>query len=244
MKITDRVYWVGSGCVGLSARGDCHVYAVRGDNTLALIDSGMAEDPALILRNMEADGLDVRKLRYVLLTHAHPDHAGGCHALQKQPGVQIVCSKYESRVLKEGPVDFYDLEGSAESLRPWRAQPRCEADIIVEDGDTIDLGGVRFEVIATPGHTAGSVCYLCEIGGQRLLFSGDTIFYKGFISLLSSPPSDLALYRQGIAKLSDRRVDGLFPGHLMWVLKNGQSYIDIAEKHFYNLQRPELKPFS
>ena len=244
MKITDRISWVGSGCVGLSARGDCHVYAVRGDDSIALIDCGMAGDPALILRNMEGDGLDIRKLRYVLLTHAHPDHAGGCPALQRQYGAKIVCSEYESRVLRQGPVDFFHLEASDEALRPWRQQPKCEPDIIVGDGDTIDLGGVRFEVIVTPGHTGGSVCYLTEIGGQRMLFSGDTIFYKGFISLLSPPFSDLALYRQGIAKLTGKRVDGLFPGHLMWVLKEGQSYIDIAAKKFYNLQRPELKPFS
>ena len=244
MKIVDRVYWVGSGCVGLSARGDCHVYAVRGDGAIALVDSGMAADPALILRNMESDGLDINKLRYVLLTHAHPDHAGGCAVLQAQYGVKIVCSEYESQVMRQGPVDFFHLEGSEEVIWPWRDQPRCEPDIIIGDGDTINLDGVKFEAISTPGHTGGSVCYQTEIGGQRMLFSGDTIFYKGFISELCPPFSDLALYKQGIAKLSGRKIDALFPGHLMWVLKDGQQYIDIAVESFRNLQHPAIKPFS
>ena len=44
---------------------------------------------------------------------------------------------------------------------------------LVEDGDTLDIAGVRFQVLHTPGHTAGGVCYLCEEAG--VIFTGDTV---------------------------------------------------------------------
>ncbi|MDR1117403.1 MAG: MBL fold metallo-hydrolase [Oscillospiraceae bacterium] len=244
MKLTDRIYWVGSGCVGLSAEGDCHVYAVEGDDAIALIDCGMARDPELILRNLKNDGMDLDKLKYVLLTHAHPDHAGGCLALQKERGLKIVCSDYEGRMLRQGAVDFFKHENTGMVAWMEREMPKCEPDIIVGDDDEIDLGGVKLRVIVTPGHTGGSVCYLTEIGGQQMLFSGDTIFYKGFISVLPAPFSDLTLYKPGLLKLRDLRVDGLFPSHLMFVLKQGQSYIDKANTEFSNSRTPERKPFS
>ena len=55
MRITDRIYWVGSGCVGISAPGDCHTYLIEGDDALALVDCGMSADPRAILEEIRRD---------------------------------------------------------------------------------------------------------------------------------------------------------------------------------------------
>ena len=52
-------------------------------------------------------------------------------------------------------------------------QNNVDADIIVKDGDEITLGEIKIKVMATPGHTSGSVCYIAE----NCIFSGDTLFY-------------------------------------------------------------------
>jgi glyoxylase-like metal-dependent hydrolase (beta-lactamase superfamily II) len=183
-------------------------------------------------------------LKYVLLTHAHPDHAGACTYLQDRYGAKIACSEYEGRVLRQGACEFFQLDGSEEAVGQWRDMPKCEPDYIIKDGELIDLGDIRIEAILTPGHTAGSVSYMTDISGKRGLFSGDTVFYKGFISLLSPPFSSYDLYRQGLEKLADKHVDGLFPSHLLWVLEGGQEHIDTARRSFLNYQLPKIKPFS
>ena len=76
------------------------------------------------------------------------------------------------------------------------------------------------------------------------LFSGDTVFYRGFISLLSTPLNDLQNYSKGLQKLDGLAVDGLYPGHLLWVINGGQQYIDIANAAFKSGRLPTPKPFS
>src|SRR5690349_21076539 len=82
MRLTDEVYLVGGGPVkdfGLSNEPDCHVYLIDGGDELALVDCGMAEGDSLerILSNVQRDELDPARIRTLILTHYHMDHAGG-----------------------------------------------------------------------------------------------------------------------------------------------------------------------
>lgn len=245
MKLTDRIFWVGSGAVGLSAEGDCHTYAAAGEESLALIDCGMHPEPSAILENIERDGLSLSKLRYCFLTHAHYDHDGGCQALRRR-GVQIAGHPLADSVLRSGAARVYDLRGAGDWLHCWENVPVSQLDILLRDGESFDLGGVTLTALYTPGHSPDSVCYLLEerATGRRDLFSGDTVFYKGFISVLSPALNDLAHYPLGIHKLAGLGAEGLFPGHLMWVLRGGQQYVEIADRAFGACQMPIQKPFS
>ena len=78
MQLTERVYLCGSGALGLSAKGDCHTYAIRDQQDLAMVDCGMMENPEAIIANLKKDGLDPARVKFILLTHAHFDHIGGC----------------------------------------------------------------------------------------------------------------------------------------------------------------------
>ena len=95
MKLTDRIYLVGSGAFGfdLTHNLDCHVYLVNGGDELAIVDSGIGLAVEETLRNVEAEGFSIDKIKYLLLTHVHADHAGGAARMKQLLGCDVLVSK-------------------------------------------------------------------------------------------------------------------------------------------------------
>lgn len=244
MKITDEIYLCASGAFGLTPSGDCHCYVLNGTSELAMIDCGLQINPDSILKQMESDGLDPKKLRKVLLTHTHPDHANGCKWLKDNLGVEIWASSFEAQALEKGLLHVLGFHCVPQGYEPFDQIPRVKADHIVEDNEWFQVGQLTLQAILTPGHTAGSTCYWMDTPNGRHLFCGDEVFYHGFISVLSPPLSSYEQYLLGLSRLRNCEVDGLFPSHLMWTLKNGQKHIHKALWDLETGQRPNLKPFS
>ena len=120
------------------------------------------------------------KIEYVLLTHGHFDHIAGCPAL------------------------------AAKGVKIGAASPEFPVSFTFEDGDALSLCGMEISVIATPGHTAGGVCFL---SGENL-FTGDILFFES-VGRTDFPTGNAAqLVRSIKEKLftlsGDRRI---FPGH-------------------------------
>ncbi len=104
-------------------------------------------------------------IKYILLTHGHFDHICGVKAVKELTGAQVVISKEDEPM----------LSSSKESLAAFcgACHNNTSADIIVSDGDVLTLGNTIINVISTPGHTKGGLCYICD--GN--IFSGDTLFF-------------------------------------------------------------------
>lgn len=244
MKITEHIYLVGSGAYGLSHPGDCQVWLIttgtKGAERLALVDTGTGDDTAVILENVRREGFDPRNIEYVLLTHAHRDHAGGCAALKKElPAVKIVTSKVEADLLETGTARELGLNllGYADNERDT-ALPPCAVDTVLSDGQLLRFGDVTVRAVVVPGHNPGCVCYLAEVDSRRALFSGDTVNCGGYISVGNWPGSDLNAYEKHIGKLSGLGVDALFPSHHLFTLSGGQEHIDKAVQSFDGLWPP------
>ena len=79
MRLTPRLYLAGSGEVGLSDPNDCHIYLLDGGGEYALFDAGCGTERSIagILGTMARERLDPARLRTVILTHHHFDHAAG-----------------------------------------------------------------------------------------------------------------------------------------------------------------------
>jgi len=217
MRLTPRLYLVGSGEVGLSDPNDCHIYLLDGGDEYTLIDAGCGTERSIagILSNMEREGLDPARLRTVILTHSHFDHAGGANHFRAAYGCRVVAPVGERHF----------IEGHAD---PAQA---CVVDQAVEDGDTVRVGELTLTARCVPGHSEATTGYLVDTPEGRLFFAGDIVFINGIIGLINYRGSDLTQYRQNIGRLANLGIDALLPGHLLFTLGNGQRHIDLAIKH-------------
>lgn len=147
----------------------------------------VAIDPAQprILTEAKERGLSVEA---VLLTHGHFDHIGGCGALFRA-GARIGCHKDEAR-LASGEDNLASTLGGGIKIEPFTI------DFTFTDGQELSLCDLPVRVIATPGHTAGSACFL--IGDT--LFTGDTLFECGY-GRCDLPTGSYASMEQSLQKL-------------------------------------------
>ncbi|MGN1442476.1 MAG: MBL fold metallo-hydrolase [Acutalibacteraceae bacterium] len=141
-------------------RANCYIVTIPETDSALVIDPGEYSQK---LRDRLRE-LGIQKLEYILLTHGHFDHITGASALQSEFGGKIIIhSSDESFLSDENKSLSYLLR---EPFKP------IKADVVVSDSDFLDFGSENIEVIHTPGHTPGSICY--KIGDN--LFSGDTLF--------------------------------------------------------------------
>lgn len=127
------------------------------DKTCVVVDPGQPR----ILSECEKRGLTPE---YALLTHCHYDHIGGCGALWNV-GCRIICGEDEKDLIfsDDNRAIFHGIE-----------IPHFEIYSTVKDGQELELCGIKFRVLSTPGHTRGGVCYIAG----NTIFSGDTLFYE------------------------------------------------------------------
>ncbi len=136
-------------------------------------------DPGIYLPVLEEEIKD-KNIKYILLTHGHFDHVWGVKELKEKTGAKVVISRKDSACLGDCEHNLCHEVGIKMN--------ECRADILVSDKDKLSLGDEEIEVLATPGHTDGSVCYLCK--KSRIMISGDTLFCRtcGRTDMLGGDP--------------------------------------------------------
>ncbi|MBE6817639.1 MAG: MBL fold metallo-hydrolase [Ruminococcaceae bacterium] len=135
---------------------------------------------------------------YLLITHGHYDHAADIESfLHHFPKVKVVISQSDYNNIEQGRNVFCQKESFP------------EPDILVDDADTLPFLQSIIQVIATPGHTSGSVCYLFG----DALFCGDTVF-DGSIGRTDMATGSFFEIMKSVAKIATLGDYALYPGHM------------------------------
>ncbi len=123
------------------------------------------------------------RIRWIVCTHTHPDHAPGAAPLKERTGAEVLA--YESR-------DALTVDGE------------------LRDGDKIESTEFRLTAVHTPGHASNHLCYLLD--SERLLFSGDHIM-QGSTVVIAPPDGDMAAYLASLERVRGLRLRAIAPGH-------------------------------
>lgn len=173
---------------------NCYIAGQNGE--CVVIDPGIPAQTIAdeVLRNS-------LKVKYIFLTHAHIDHIVSMEELKKKTGALTVIHSKDAPSLGNQYLNGALLFGKNTVF--------SEADIMTEDGDRFNAGGLDFKIIHTPGHTPGSMCILVE----NILFTGDTLFYMsvGNTELGNGDAGMLETSLRKLALLDDNVT--VYPGH-------------------------------
>lgn len=205
--IADNLYYVGNNW--------CSSHLIDTGEGLILLDTPCASGLAGLVNNIWELGFCPADLKYIIVSHAHTDHFGAVRALVHMSKAKTFLGTMDARDMRENP------ERMAAMNADFGSYEECfEPDVVLADGDVVELGNTRIRCVLTPGHTVGVMSHFwtMEHEGKELrvgIYGG-----AGFISL-----SDAALKRNGqplslqtkfwesIEKVWDEEVDVMLGNH-------------------------------
>ena len=176
---------------------NCYILSSNAGNC-AVIDPGYNAD--LILRAVKEGGYTVK---YILLTHGHPDHISAVNDVVSATGAKVAIHELDASMLDN---TFKD-SGVLSKLR----HPTVYANILFEDGATFDIDELTVKAMHTPGHTPGSCMLFCG----DVIFSGDTLF-AGCVGRTDLTGGNTRIMRESLKKIAAIEGDyRVLPGHDM-----------------------------
>ncbi|KFB69035.1 MBL fold metallo-hydrolase [Candidatus Accumulibacter vicinus] len=200
LAITPEISQVGG--PGLTHGNDAAVYLVHFGEHAALIDAGCGRATDRLLQNIEAAGVVPEQIRHLLLTHCHYDHSGGAAGLRRRFGWPVALHALEAPYLESGD--------DRVSAAAWYGEhlAACPVDVRLADGERFFLGQRSLQALHLPGHSPGSVAYLVESDGRRVVFAQDV--HGPLHPDLLSKRND---YQASLRKLLALEADILCEGH-------------------------------
>lgn len=185
-------------------------YLIHTSAGAILIDAPMAENVVRIEYAVRARGVKMREIKYLLLSHAHFDHAGGLAGIKRLTGAKLVVGARDARAVSTGIPPGETSYGVIKF-------PAAKVDIVARDGSKVMLGGVTLTAISTPGHTPGCTSWKMRIveKGKPLdvLFACSVTVAGNKLVGNKRYPGIVSDFRQTFAKLEGVQADIVLPFH-------------------------------
>ena len=211
MQITEQIH--------LLSFGSSNLYLIVDGGEAALIDAHVGGEAERVLEAVE-EIVDVSQLKMVVITHGHLDHVGACPLLEKRTSAVFAAHVADAGMVEDPWLQF--LETLCRFQSPTEERYRSflgtvggrgvKVDRMLRDGDVLQVGACRLEVVHTPGHSPGSICLYDP--RTKALFTGDAIqgaekFLPGWIGLVV----DARSYWASLQRLSEMEVELFLPAH-------------------------------
>ena len=193
MKIADHLY----GFLWNDPRvNNCNTYFIDGPPRV-IIDPGHRHLFGNVEEELARLGLRPEDIEVVLATHAHPDHLEGLLRFN------------EPTLSAMGHLEYAFVKDLARQTGWNSVGETFEPGFLLENGN-LNIGGLHFQVLLSPGHSPGSICLYWE--DRQALFSGDVVFNQG-LGRTDLPGGDGELLKLSIRRLAALDVEILLPGH-------------------------------
>src|SRR5271157_3666466 len=180
----------------------CHVYLILSDELNVLIDSGIiTKFPSFNYLLASVVGLSTEDIDLIINTHEHFDHiSSNCYFPTKCP---VAAHKSAAAIIQ------FDDEMITMTKKHSIDIKQFKVHFWLEDGNVFDLGNVRLKVVATPGHSSGSICIFEP--EKRFLFTGDTLFKGAAANIYQS--GSISELMDSLRLLDSLRINMVYPGH-------------------------------
>ena len=177
-----------------------NVYFLINKETKETLLVDPADNAPYLLEQIKMRGYDMKA---ILLTHGQFDHIYAVNDLKKSLDVPVYAYADEAALMGDSWMN---------RSKAWAEAMTVTPDILLHDGDELDLAGFHIRVIHTPGHTAGSCCYYFE--EEKILIAGDTLFYESYGRTDLDTGSEAAIMRSLREQLFLLPDDvEVYPGH-------------------------------
>lgn len=223
MEITRELFQVGGD--GFTSSQDAAIYLVNIKGKAALVDAGCGFETDRLLENIQANGTDPHLIQLLLLTHCHFDHVGGAQTLRERLGCKLIAHELDAAYIEQGDNAVTAASWYNAALTPTRIDR-----LLKKSRETVNIGGRTIETIHIPGHSPGSVAYLVESDGKRVLFGQDV---HG--PLHPSLKSNAADYNNSLKTLIALEADILCEGHY-GVINGKKRVIDFISSYLHDGQ--------
>ena len=206
-KIWGNLYFVGT--------EPASTHIIDTQEGLIMLDSGYQHSLYQVIHNMHISGLNPLDIKYIVHTHGHIDHFGATRALVELTGAKTVLGR-KDRKYANGMLDLsYAKELGMEFNETF------EPDVLIDDGDVIELGNTKITAVATPGHTPGAMSYFFDVTDGKDIYRaglhggmGVNTLNREFLDRYSLPYSLRDDYKKSMLRLNEEKVDIFLGNHM------------------------------
>ena len=200
----------------LAGRGnDSNVMVLDGERPV-VVDTGTGKAASFYLERIRSD-LGGRRVDRIVLTHRHFDHTGGAAVMARELDAPVYIHEVGVKSVSTG---------DGQSSGAWlfgAAFEAVEANPLKE-GDVIDVGPTRYEVLHTPGHSPDAIALWHP--GSRTLIPGDTVYADGGIGRWDLEGGDYDQLVDSLQRLADLDAETMYPGHGPSVMNGAVNHIE------------------
>jgi glyoxylase-like metal-dependent hydrolase (beta-lactamase superfamily II) len=208
---------------------DSHVYVIGGPGDYSIVDAGLMGKGDYKLRSLERLGIGPQEIKRVIMTHTHLDHIGCLGEIRRQMDwLELWVHEKEALPLEQGDErGVYGMEMFRSMCQMQYGLKtgdfKFQVDRKLQGNETLELGGMAWEVFHIPGHSAGSIALYHR--PKRILIPGDTVYADFAIGRFDLHAADAGALKGSLLLLSELDVDVLLPGHNRIVKDLPEGYI-------------------